>query len=209
MKIKYLFLVTLLFVPLVLISQDNGQQPFSADMTLTDAKGKVVAAGKYVVSPPKMRVDIARDPQHEVFIILVFDQAEKSFLSIDPRNRTYTKAIIESAPELDIFPQVARNFNPEDPCAGTASKCKHIKSEVIDGRPCEMWEIQTRGGTSRECIDQKLHYPILTRTHNGKTFKFSNIVEKQPDPSLFEPPPDYKNTLDEDKEKSKDTKKEK
>jgi hypothetical protein len=203
---RSVFVVLMLFYSLVLAGQNTMPQPFSADMTLTSSKGKLIAFGKYIVAPPKVRIDISRDPQQGTIVAFVFDQTEKSMMALDPRNKVYTKAIVEGAPNVEIFPDFGHNFNPDDPCAGTPTKCKHVKSDVIDGRPCEMWDATTERGTTRRCIDQKLHYPIWLRQPNGNIMKFSNIVEKQPDPSLFEPPSDYKNSLDEDKEKSKKSK---
>ncbi len=154
---------------------------FSADMTMTDAKGKV-ASGKIFMKGQKIRQEITDEGQTNVAILRLDKKVSWTLL---PENQ---------------YMEVAMPFDtsrPED--SGIEYETKELGNETINGYECKVIQYtykEKKYGILVQWIANKLNFAIKSQTKNSKgkvtnTMEYSNIkVGNQPD-SLFEIPSGY------------------
>jgi hypothetical protein len=174
-------------------------QPFSADFSRTSANGNVHVKGKFFVSAPKMRMEMADSGQQEaagafgVRTTIITDVTTKMAYMLMPEPQMYidmpldpNDAMMQRMPKLQYF--------AGDPCTGrTDATCKKLGTEAINGRPCDKWEVTEKSGNKETLwMDQKIHFPIKSQTAGGTTSEFTNIQEGAQDPALFKVPAGYR-----------------
>jgi hypothetical protein len=174
-------------------------QPFSADFSTTSANGNVHVKGKFFVSVPNMRMEMADYGQRQtadafgVETTIIADVTTKMAYMLRPEQQTYMEmpldpndAMMQRMPKLQNF--------AGDPCTGrTDATCKKLGTEAINGRPCDKWEITEKSGNKETLwMDQKIHFPIKSQTAGGTTSEFTNIKEGAQDPALFKVPAGYR-----------------
>lgn len=154
---------------------------FSADMTMTDAKGKV-ASGKIFMKGQKIRQEITDEGQTNVAILRLDKKVSWTLL---PENQ---------------YMEVAMPFDtsrPED--SGIEYETTELGNETINGYECKVIQYtykEKKYGILVQWIANKLNFTIKSQTKNSKgkvtnTMEYSNIkVGNQPD-SLFEIPSGY------------------
>ena len=155
---------------------------FSADMTMTDAKGKV-ASGKIFMKGQKIRQETTAEGQTTVTILRM---DKKVSWTLMPENQ-----YMEVAIPVDTQ-------NPE--ASGIEYDMAEIGSETINGYDCKVVQYtykEKKYGILTQWISKKLNFAIKFESKDKKgkvtsTVVYSNIkTGTQPD-SLFEIPAGYK-----------------
>ena len=173
-------------------------QPFSADMSTTSSTGNVNMKGKFFMSLPKMRVDIADTAQRQGGpfggkMSMIMDGDSKMAHMLMPDAQMYMEFPADSkSPMMQRMPNL-QDYK-SDPCAGRQDvSCKKVGTETVNGRSCDKWEATDKNGKKETFwIDQKLHFPIKSQTAGGMTTEFTNIKEGAQDPALFKVPAGYR-----------------
>jgi outer membrane lipoprotein-sorting protein len=176
-------LAMLLLVALVVSTGIWAAGPeFSADMTMTDAKGKV-ATGKIFMKPQKIRQEIITEGQTSVTILRM---DKKVSWTLMPENQ---------------YMEVAIPFDTQHPEeSGIEYEMTEIGNETINGYDCKVVQYtykEKKYGVVTQWISKKLTFAIKTVSKDAKgkvlsTIEYSNIKSgPQPD-SLFEIPAGYK-----------------
>ncbi len=173
-------------------------QPFSADMSTTSANGNANMKGKFFMSLPKMRVDMADTAQRQAGpfggkMSMIVDGDSKIAYMLMPDAQMYMEFPADAkSPMMQRMPNL-KDLN-SDPCAGRQDvTCKKVGTETVNGRSCDKWESTDKAGKKETFwIDQKLHFPIKSQTAGGMTTEFTNIKEGAQDPALFKVPAGYR-----------------
>jgi outer membrane lipoprotein-sorting protein len=172
-------------------------QPFSADFSAASANGSVNMKGKFYVSSPKLRVEMADPGQHQGGpfggkMTMIIDTDAKMTYMLMTEQKMYMEF-----PQDAKSPMAQNTLRPQDfkadPCAGREGvTCKKVGTETVNGRSCDKWEATGKNGEKDTFwIDQKLHFPIKSQLAGGMTMQFTNIKEGAQDAALFKVPADF------------------
>ncbi|HEX7285549.1 MAG TPA: DUF4412 domain-containing protein [Candidatus Angelobacter sp.] len=173
-------------------------QPFSADFSGTSGNGNFSMKGKFFVSLPKMRMDMADSGQRQGGGMF----GGKMSMIVDGDKKTTTMLMTEQQMYMEFSQDAKSPMNQNmprfqdlkgDPCAGREDvTCKKVGTESINGRSCDKWEATKKSGEKDTFwIDQKLHFPIKSQLAGGMVMEFTNIKEGAQDAALFKVPADY------------------
>lgn len=155
---------------------------FSADMTTTDAKGKVATGKIFIKGYQKIRQEISAEGQTSVTILRL---DKKVSWTLMPENQ-----YLEVAMPFDTQ-------HPED--SGIEYETTEIGNETINGYDCKVTQYtykQKKYGILIQWVSTKLNFAIKSQSKNAKgkvtnTIEYTNIkTSAQPD-SLFEIPSGY------------------
>jgi outer membrane lipoprotein-sorting protein len=153
---------------------------FSADFSLTDAKGKV-ATGKIFMEGEKIRQETVAKGESSVLILRL---DKKVSWTLMPNNK---------------YMEIKIPFDPAHPTQDFQYDKADIGSETVNGYSCKVVQYtykETKYGTMTQWVADKLGFAIKIQTKDDKgkltmTVDYTNIqVGKQPD-SLFEVPAGY------------------
>ncbi|HHU82155.1 MAG TPA: DUF4412 domain-containing protein [Firmicutes bacterium] len=177
-SLAILILAILFYCGLVLAASPE----FSADMIVTDAKGKVTTGKIYMKGTDKIRQEVKADGEVTVTILRLDKKVSWTLM-----------------PEKQYM-EVAFPFDPNQPNPDFEYEMKTIGNETVNGYPCKIVEYVYKNkkyGVLVQWISDELGLAVKTQTKNSRgkvesTVEYKNIVAgKQPD-DLFEIPAGYK-----------------
>ncbi|NLZ43567.1 MAG: DUF4412 domain-containing protein [Clostridia bacterium] len=177
-SLAILILAILFYCGLVLAASPE----FSADMIVTDAKGKVTTGKIYMKGTDKIRQEVKADGEVTVTILRL---DKKVSWTLMPAKQ---------------YMEVAFPFDPNQPNPDFEYEMKTIGNETVNGYPCKIVEYVYKNkkyGVLVQWISDELGLAVKTQTKNSRgkvesTVEYKNIVAgKQPD-DLFEIPAGYK-----------------
>jgi outer membrane lipoprotein-sorting protein len=155
---------------------------FSADMVMTDAKGKTTTGRVYMKGYEKVRQELKSGDDVSVTILRL---DKKVSWTLMPENQ---------------YMEIAFNFDPNQPNPDYKYEMKTIGTETVNGYSCQVVEYVYKDkklGSLVQWIADDLGFAVKTQTKNSRgkvesTIEYKNIVVgPQPD-SLFEIPAGYK-----------------
>jgi hypothetical protein len=133
-----------------------------------------------------MRRDTSIDGRDPIVIIYV---STKTSYVLMPARRSYAEIL------SDHGDQAARMavglFDPSSPCGREDVACSSAGTEMIDGRLCDKWTYSTAIGRATIWVDRKLNSDIKRSGPGNFDYQLKNIVEREPEHSLFEIPTGY------------------
>ena len=183
-KVLGLFLVMMITV-LTCYTVRAAISEFSADFTMTDAKGKV-ATGKTFIKENKIRQESVAEGQTAITILRM---DKKVSWTLMPENKQYM--------------EIAIPFDPSHPVEEAGPEFEYetqtIGRETINGYDCEMIQYtykKKKYGTLVQWISQKLNFAVKYQTKDSKgkvisTMEYKNIKTGGVADSLFEIPDGY------------------
>ena len=159
---------------------------FKADMQMSGPGGGTMN-GKAFFGGSKVRMELDIAGQNQIMIV---DISKKIVYMLMPDEKMYMEMPADSpgsmrAPKVDPM-------DPANPCSTAGvTVCKRIGSETVNGYPTEKWELKIDGQQMTAWIGTKLRMPIRTKSTDGTTMEFRNIVEGAQPANLFVVPPGY------------------
>lgn len=153
---------------------------FSADMVITDAKGKTNLGKVYIKGNEKIRQESTADGETTVTILRLDKKVSWTLL---PDNQ---------------YMEVKMPFDPNQPNPEFEYDMAELGNETVNGYPCKIVQYTYKNkkyGVLKQWVSEKLGYSVKIESKDakGKTtlIEYKNIKEgKQPD-SLFEIPKGY------------------
>lgn len=177
LNLAVLLLVVLIFSEFALAAAPE----FSADMIMTDAKGKVTTGKIYIQGTEKIRQEVSDN-----------DGVGVTILRIDK------KVCWTLMPEKQYM-EIKFPFDPNQPNPDFKYEMKTIGSETVNGYSCQVIQYtykEKKYGILVQWLSDELGFAVKTQTKTDKgkvnsTVEYKNIVEgKQPE-ELFEIPDGY------------------
>jgi outer membrane lipoprotein-sorting protein len=153
---------------------------FSADIVITDAKGKTNLGKVYIKGNEKIRQETTADGETSVTILRLDKKLSWTLL---PDNQ---------------YMEVKMPFDPNQPNPDYEYEITELGEETINGYQCKIVQYTYKNkkyGVLKQWVSEKLGYSVKIETKDAKgkisTIEYKNIKEgKQPD-SLFEIPKGY------------------
>jgi outer membrane lipoprotein-sorting protein len=153
---------------------------FSADIVITDAKGKTNLGKVYIKGNEKIRQETTADDETTVTILRLDKKVSWTLL---PDNQ---------------YMEVKMSFDPNQPNSEYEYEMTELGEETVNGYPCKIVQYTYKNkkyGVLKQWVSEKLGYSVKIETKDAKgktsTIEYKNIKEgKQPD-SLFEIPKGY------------------
>lgn len=154
---------------------------FSADIVITDAKGKTSQGKVYIKGNEKIRQETIADGETTVTILRLDKKVSWTLL---PDNQ---------------YMEVKMPVDPNQPNPEFEYDMAELGEETVNGYPCKIVQYTYKNkkyGVLKQWVSAKLGYSVRIETKNAKgkttsTIEYKNIKEgKQPD-SLFEIPKGY------------------
>jgi hypothetical protein len=177
LSLVFLLLVALIYCGLALAASPE----FSADMIMTDAKGKVTTGKIYIQGNEKIRQEISDNNEVSVTILRI---DKKVCWTLMPENQ---------------YMEIKFPFDPNQPNPDFEYEMKTIGRETVNGYSCQVIQYTYKDkkyGILVQWVSDELGFAVKaeTKTTKGKvnsTVEYKNIVKgKQPD-ELFEIPAGY------------------
>lgn len=177
------FIMTLVLTLFLVFNALAAGIEFAADFTMTDAKGKVVATGKFFMKNEKIRQETAAEGETNVTIVRIDKKVAWTLLS----NNQYMEVAIKFDPKN---PELSKEIEYDKAVIG---------QETVNGYDCQVVQYtykEKKYGVAVQWIAAKLQFPVRTQTKDAKgkitaTVDYANIKPgPQPD-SLFEVPAGY------------------
>ncbi len=182
-KRMFLWSVVLTLTILTIISSVFAAAPqFSADLVITDAKGKTSMGKVYIKGTDKIRQEMSADGETNITILRLDKKLSWTLL---PDNQ---------------YMEVKMAFNPNQPNPEFEYETADLGSETVNGYPCKIVQYTYKNkkyGVLTQWVSEKLGYAVTIKNKDskGKTLsimEYKNIKEgNQPD-ALFEVPAGYK-----------------
>jgi hypothetical protein len=168
--------------------------PFSADMQMTSTRGPQGAqemTGKIFVGSGHMRLNMDTSGR-QLAILTDFATQTVDILMVQQQMYMEHKAGEAGGRGPGSMTHDLHSYDPENPCANQPDiACKKIGVETVSGRTCDHWEITDKNGkVTNVWVDEKMHFPVKV-TSPDTTILLTNIVEGEPDASLFKIPAGY------------------
>ena len=196
---RTLFLALALSAGLVLTAPSLSAAQFSADFTVSSAKGSPPgsgAAGKLNVGAGVVRVEAANFPSGRFIVDLDAGTA----LFVMPARR-----LLMDAKQSSRLTQILVPVNPKDPCpawraaakiagepVGDAERsCQRLPSEIVAGRVAIGYRVTSVRATDYAWIDPEISFPVKYRFSDGGEVSLSNIRQGLQPAALFAVPGDY------------------
>lgn len=157
---------------------------FSATQVSLDASGNVQSTGKIYVSNDKIRLAM-KAPQGNGQWVIIFRQDLNKHWMLNPEKKLYSEQPYD---EQEMQKAVHSSIGKE----------KILGTEKVNGYKCTKKEVENTvtlmgfSKTSTSTIWHSDHFnmPLRTRGEHGET-ELRDIIEKKPDPQLFELPSGY------------------
>ncbi|NLW47039.1 MAG: outer membrane lipoprotein carrier protein LolA [Firmicutes bacterium] len=153
---------------------------FSADMVITDAKGKTNLGKVYIKGNEKIRQESTADGETSVIILRLDKKVSWTLL---PDNQ---------------YMEVKMPVDPNQPNPEFEYDTAELGNETVNGYPCKIVQYtykKKKYGVLKQWVSEKLGYSVKIESKDAKgkitLIEYKNIKEgKQPD-SLFEIPKGY------------------
>ncbi len=155
---------------------------FSADMSITDAKGKIAAGKVFIKGINKIRQEITVEGQASITILRLDKKLSWTLM-----------------PEQQMYMEMALPVNPNEPNPDYEYTTTDLGIQKINGYDCKGTKFTYKNkkyGELIQWISDKLQYSVKIEVLNSKgkitsIIEYSNIKQgPQPD-SLFEVPANY------------------
>lgn len=162
---------------------------FSADLVLvrqdhSGVRGRVSFGGQ------KWRVDVASDGRVGG---MIYDFSTQTVYVLLPQMKLYLELHGNTAGAAPFSLVDLRPADPSNPCVlMPLTQCKRLGSDIVDGRPCDNWQLDSVGSTRVACLDKRLRVFIRTSGSDGRTVELHNIREGPQPRELFQIPLDYR-----------------
>ncbi|MGD0467400.1 MAG: hypothetical protein ABSA54_03395 [Terriglobales bacterium] len=192
--VTYALLLVLTTVPNAVSSRLPHVEPnpqFSADLVLT-GHDRPAVYGHVFFGGQRWRFDVASGGRVGG---MIFDFAAQTFYVLLPQMKLYME-FHGDASSMSMSPlslSSLRPLDPSNPCAAaSATDCKRLGSDTVDGRPCDNWQSSSAGITRVGCLDKRIHVYIRARSSDGRVTELHNIREEQQPENIFQVPADYR-----------------
>lgn len=192
--------IALSFLGMLLVAQLGYAQvpqflPFSADLQITTSRNPMGASdisGKVYAGNGHIRLNLGAQGR-ETAVITDFATKTTDILMVQQQMYLEHKGGASRGRLPGDGSDELHPYDPQNPCANQPElTCKKIGVETVSDRTCDHWEVTNKNGrVTNIWIDEKLGFPLKV-VSSDSTLLLSNVIEGEPDASLFKVPEGYK-----------------